>query len=83
MPSGTLPMTSSVVGLITSIVPAPAGSTHSPPMKSLSRTRASDAMAMAGAYSSIRVTGPSLTRLTAIRAPNTPPLAPSAERTRS
>ncbi len=32
VPSGTRPITSSVVGLITSIVPSPAGSTHSPPM---------------------------------------------------
>ena len=46
VPSGTRPMTSSVVGLTTSIEPSPAGSTHSPPMKSLSRTSASDAMAM-------------------------------------
>ena len=36
--SGTVPMTSSVCGEMTSIFPLPSGSTHSPPMKSLSRT---------------------------------------------
>ncbi len=56
VPSGTRPITSSVVGLITSIVPEPAGSTHSPPMKRRSRTRVPAAMA------DIRV---SLGRLTA------------------
>ncbi len=32
VPSGIRPMTSSVEGFTTSIVPSPAGSTHSPPM---------------------------------------------------
>ena len=34
--SGTRPITSSVVGLITSIVPVPAGDVHSPPMNNRS-----------------------------------------------
>ena len=54
LPSGTRPMTSSVVGFTTSMIPSPVGSTHSPPMKSLSRTRASDAMAMPQRYALAR-----------------------------
>src|SRR5688572_24945038 len=42
------PITSSLVGLTTSIVAVPAGSTHSPPMNSLSRVSVSVAMAMPG-----------------------------------
>ena len=41
VPSGTLPMTSSVVGSMTSMVPAPAGLVHSPPMKNVVRSRVS------------------------------------------
>ena len=37
-PSGTVPMTSSVVESITSRVPVPADGTHSPPMNKRSRT---------------------------------------------
>ena len=38
VPSGTRPTTSSVWGEMTSMTSVPAGSTHSPPMKSLSWT---------------------------------------------
>ena len=38
VPSGTVPMTSSVVESITSIDPEPVEGTHRPPMKSESRT---------------------------------------------
>ena len=38
VPSGTRPTTSSVCGEMTSMTSVPAGSTHSPPMKSLSWT---------------------------------------------
>jgi hypothetical protein len=41
VPSGTRPITSSVVGSITSIVPSPAGLVHSPPMKKVVRSSVS------------------------------------------
>ena len=60
VPSGTVPTSSWVEGLMTSIVPVPAGATHSPPMNRLSWTMGSG-MAQCS-WSGVQVTlGPHLT----------------------